>query len=89
MREFLKRYSLVIGILLMFLLIWPIDLSNAGVLPFKIPLIAILHNPALTKTPVDFSNVLAHQYLSKNPFNPMTLFAGLAFRKDSNWRNYA
>jgi membrane protease YdiL (CAAX protease family) len=33
----LKRYSLPIGILLMFLLTWPIDLANAGVLPFQVP----------------------------------------------------
>lgn len=36
---FLKRHSLIIGILLMFLLTWPIDLSNAGLLPFQIPFI--------------------------------------------------
>jgi membrane protease YdiL (CAAX protease family) len=34
---FLKRYSLVIGIVLMFLLTWPIDLANSGVLPFQVP----------------------------------------------------
>jgi len=34
---FLKRYSLVIGIILMFLLTWPIDLANSGVLPFQVP----------------------------------------------------
>lgn len=34
---FLKRYSLIIGILLMFLLTWPIDLANAGLLPFQVP----------------------------------------------------
>ena len=36
MKEFLKRHSLVIGIILMFLLTWPIDLANAGVLPFRV-----------------------------------------------------
>jgi len=40
--EFLRRHSLVIGILLMFLLTWPIDLSNAGLLPFKVPFIMYL-----------------------------------------------
>jgi membrane protease YdiL (CAAX protease family) len=40
--EFLKRYSLVIGIILMFLLTWPIDLANSGVLPFKVPFILYL-----------------------------------------------
>jgi len=35
--EFLKRHALVIGILLMFLLTWPIDLSNSGALPFQVP----------------------------------------------------
>jgi membrane protease YdiL (CAAX protease family) len=34
---FLKRHSLVIGIILMFLLTWPIDLANSGVLPFQVP----------------------------------------------------
>jgi membrane protease YdiL (CAAX protease family) len=33
----LRRHSLVIGIALMFLLTWPIDLANAGVLPFQVP----------------------------------------------------
>ena len=33
---FLKRYSLVIGIVLMFALTWPIDLANSGVLPFQV-----------------------------------------------------
>ncbi len=36
---FLKRHSLVIGIILMFLYTWPIDLSNSGVLPFKVPFV--------------------------------------------------
>jgi uncharacterized protein len=41
--QFLKRHSLIIGILLMFLLTWPIDLANAGVLPFRVPeVLAIL-----------------------------------------------
>ena len=35
--QFLKRYSLVIGILLMFLYTWTIDLSNVGILPFQFP----------------------------------------------------
>ena len=35
--QFLKRHSLVIGIILMFLYTWPIDLSNAGILPLQIP----------------------------------------------------
>ena len=35
--EFLKRHSLVTGILLMFLLTWPIDLANSGVLPVQVP----------------------------------------------------
>lgn len=42
MREFLKRHSLVIGILLMFLLTWPIDLSNSKVLHFEVPFIIYL-----------------------------------------------
>ena len=40
--EFLRRHSLVIGIILMFLLTWPIDLSNSGVLPIQFPFIVYL-----------------------------------------------
>ena len=40
--EFLKRHSLMIGILLMFALTWPIDLSNAGLMPFNVPFIVYL-----------------------------------------------
>lgn len=36
-KNFLKRHSLVIGIALMFLYTWTIDLSNAGILPFQFP----------------------------------------------------
>jgi membrane protease YdiL (CAAX protease family) len=36
-KDFLKRHSLVIGIALMFLYTWAIDLSNSGFLPFKVP----------------------------------------------------
>ncbi|MGE5248930.1 MAG: CPBP family intramembrane glutamic endopeptidase [Bacteroidota bacterium] len=42
MTAFLKRHSLVCGILLMFLLTWPIDLSNSGLLPFKFPFIVYI-----------------------------------------------
>lgn len=42
MRSFLRRHSLILGILLMFLLTWPIDLSNSGVLPFQVPFIVYL-----------------------------------------------
>jgi membrane protease YdiL (CAAX protease family) len=38
----LKRHSLSIGIGLMFLLTWPIELSNSGVLPFQVPFIVAL-----------------------------------------------
>lgn len=34
---FLKGHSLAIGIILMFLLTWPIDLANSGVLPLRVP----------------------------------------------------
>ena len=40
--EFLKRHSLVIGIVLMFALTWPIDLANSGVLPIKFPFLVYL-----------------------------------------------
>jgi len=35
--NFLKRHSLIIGLVLMFLYTWTIDLSSSGVLPFKFP----------------------------------------------------
>jgi len=37
--SFLKQHSLVIGIVLMFLYTWIIDLSHSGVLPFKVPFV--------------------------------------------------
>jgi len=40
--EFIKRHSLIIGIVLMFMFTWPIDLSNSGVLPFKFPFVVYL-----------------------------------------------
>ena len=40
--EFLKQHSLIIGITLMFALTWPIDLANAGLLPFNVPFIVYL-----------------------------------------------
>src|SRR5512140_3839753 len=40
--SFLKRYALVIGIILMFLLTWPIELSNSGLLPFKFSFVVYL-----------------------------------------------
>jgi len=41
-KSFLRRHSLVIGIVLMFLFTWPIDLSNSGLMPFKVPFIVYL-----------------------------------------------
>jgi CAAX protease family protein len=40
--DFLRRYSLVIGILLMFALTWPIDLANWGIVPIQFPFIVYL-----------------------------------------------
>ena len=40
--EFLKRHSLVVGIVLMFLITWPIDLANSGVLPIQIPFVVTI-----------------------------------------------
>jgi membrane protease YdiL (CAAX protease family) len=42
MKNFLKRHSLIIGLVLMFLYTWTIDLSNSGVLPFKVPFVVAL-----------------------------------------------
>jgi len=39
---FLKRYSLVIGVVLMFVLTWPIDLANSGIVPIQFPFIVYL-----------------------------------------------
>lgn len=39
---FLKRHSLVISIVLMFLLTWPIDLTNSGLLPIQFPFVVYL-----------------------------------------------
>lgn len=42
-KEFIRRHSLAVGVLLMFALTWPIDMSNSGVLPFQVPFaVAIL-----------------------------------------------
>jgi len=40
--EFLKRHSLIIGIVLMFLLTWPLDLVNSGIVKLDIPFIVLL-----------------------------------------------
>jgi len=40
--EFLKRHSLIIGIVLMFLLTWPLDLVNSGIVKINIPFIVLL-----------------------------------------------
>ena len=37
MTAHLKRDSLIIGLILMFVYTWPIDLSNSRVLPFQVP----------------------------------------------------
>lgn len=36
-REFINRHSLIIGLILMFLYTWTIDLSNSAILPFHMP----------------------------------------------------
>jgi membrane protease YdiL (CAAX protease family) len=40
--QFLKRHSLVIGIMLMFLLTWPLDLVNTGLVKIELPFIFLL-----------------------------------------------
>ncbi|MCL4830261.1 MAG: CPBP family intramembrane metalloprotease [Caldilinea sp.] len=42
MKSFLTRHSLSVGLILMFLVTWTIELSNAGVLPFKVPFVVAL-----------------------------------------------
>ena len=42
MSQILKRHSLVIGIILMFLLTWPLDLVNSGIVKIEIPSIVLL-----------------------------------------------
>jgi membrane protease YdiL (CAAX protease family) len=39
---FLKRHSLVLGIVLMFLFTWPLDLVNTGIVKLNIPFIVLL-----------------------------------------------
>jgi membrane protease YdiL (CAAX protease family) len=146
---FLKRRSLVIGILLMFSLTWPIDLANAGVMPFQVPFVvyiflgwgfiaaalimtgltlgkdgiisllkryliwrvdwkwylvafflipalsflAILLNAAYTKTPIDFSTVLAYEIFGPSAnllllIVPFFLFDAIANGEELGWRGY-
>jgi membrane protease YdiL (CAAX protease family) len=40
--RFTKRHALVLGIVLMFLLTWPIDLANSGLMPFQVPFVVYL-----------------------------------------------
>ncbi len=148
-KEFLKRYSLVIGILLMFLLTWPIDLANSGVLFFKVPfalallvgwgfviaslimtaltlgrdgvvallkrfliwrvgwkwylvtfllypailILAVLLNAAFTHTPLDFSNVFAHQIFGPAAnlplfILPLFIFNAIINGEEIGWRGY-
>lgn len=42
MKSFLKRHSLIFGLIPIFLYTWTIDLSNSGVLPFKVPVAVAL-----------------------------------------------
>lgn len=42
MKSFLTRHSLSIGLVLMFLVTWTIELSNVGLLPFKVPFVVAL-----------------------------------------------
>jgi len=149
MKEFLKRHSLILGILLMFLLTWPIDLSNSGVLPFNVPFAiyiflgwgfivaslimtrltlgregvisllkryliwrvngmwylvafflipglnygAILLNSWITKTPIDFSTVLAHDIFGPSAnllllIVPFFFFDAIANGEEMGWRGY-
>ena len=149
MNQFLKRYSLILGLLLMFLLTWPIDLSNAGVLPFQVPFavyiflgwgfifaslimtgltlgkegvitllkryliwrvdwkwylaafflipglnyLAILLNAWITKTPIDFSKVLAYEIFGPSAnlvllIVPFFLFDAIANGEEMGWRGY-
>lgn len=40
--NFLKQHSLIGGIILMFLLTWPVDLANSGFLPIQFPFVVYL-----------------------------------------------
>lgn len=42
MKSFVTRHSLSVGLVLMFLVTWTIELSNSGVLPFKVPFFVAL-----------------------------------------------
>lgn len=149
MKNFLTRHSLVIGLVLMFLYTWTIELSNSGLLPFKVPfpiyitlgwgfifvsllmtwltlgkdamatlfkryflwrvgwrwfLAAILLEPfcivagvnlnaALTRTPPDFSAVMAHQIFGASAFLPLLflpffLMDLITNGEEMGWRGY-
>ncbi|MCL4833916.1 MAG: CPBP family intramembrane metalloprotease [Caldilineaceae bacterium] len=149
MKTFLKQHSLIIGLVLMFLYTWTIDLSNSGVLPFQVPfpiyitlgwgfifasllmawltlgkdetvklfkrlflwrvgwkwfLAALLLEPfcivagvylnaALTRTPPDFSAVMAYQIFgaSASPlifFPVFFLFDLITNGEEMGWRGY-
>lgn len=42
MRNLLKHHSLIVGLVLMFLYTWTIDLANSGVLPFRVPFVVAI-----------------------------------------------
>ncbi len=41
-RAFLRRHSLIAGLVLMFAFTWPIDLANSSVLPFQVPFVVYI-----------------------------------------------
>jgi uncharacterized protein len=149
-KPFLKRHSLIIGLVLLFLYTWTIDLSNSGILPFEVPfpiyitlgwgfifasllmtwltlgrdeavklfkrlliwrvgwkwfLAAFLIEPfciaagvylnaALTRTPPDFSAVMAYQIFGESAslplfFLPFFLLDLITNGEEMGWRGYA
>jgi membrane protease YdiL (CAAX protease family) len=40
--KFVRRRALIVGIALMYLFTWPVDLSHAGLLPFRVPFLPYL-----------------------------------------------
>lgn len=42
MKSFLQRHALLVGVLLMFLYTWAIELANSGILPFGVPPAVVL-----------------------------------------------
>jgi uncharacterized protein len=147
--SFVKRHALPLGIVLMFLLTWPIDLAHSGQMPFQAPFLlylflgwgfviaalfmtgltggraavvtllkrfliwrvgwrwyaavllapaimgaAVLLNAAITRQPIDFTDVFAHRIFGASASLPMFivpffLVDAISNGEEIGWRGYA